>query len=144
MRASSGWPAFAAGSATRGEQACSTSPAAAPGRRSNTNYLLSTDTAIPILSASSAASFSNTRSGWVVGAGYEYMINPNWIVRGEYLHYGFNNGSNVNPIFASCFGFAAASTCGSNVTRSNDSIDVVRLGLSYKFGGYAAAPVAYK
>jgi hypothetical protein len=46
--------------------------------------------------------------------------------------------------FCRCFGFAAASTCGSNVTRSNDSIDVVRLGLSYKFGGYAAAPVAYK
>jgi outer membrane immunogenic protein len=110
----------------------------------NTNYLLSTDTAGGVFAESSAASFSNTRSGYVVGAGYEYMINPNWIVRGEYLHYGFNSGSNINPIFVACAVGGAAGVCGSNVTRNNDNIDVVRLGLSYKFGGYAAAPAFYK
>jgi outer membrane immunogenic protein len=105
----------------------------------NTNYLLSTDTGIG--SESAAASFSNTRSGWVVGAGYEYMINPNWIVRGEYLHYGFNSGSNINPIFVACGVAGPGAVCGTNVTRNNDN---VRLGLSYKFGGYGAAPAFYR
>ena len=37
------------------------------------------------------ATFNNstTVSGWVAGAGYEWMIAPNWALRGEYLYYGF-------------------------------------------------------
>ena len=62
----------------------------------NTNLLVNTNTAVAG-SAASAASFSTAKSGWVVGAGYEWMITPNWIVRGEYLHYGFNGGD-INPV----------------------------------------------
>jgi outer membrane immunogenic protein len=60
-----------------------------------TNVLLSTDTAAGTFATSSAASFTNTRSGYAVGAGYEWMINPNWIARVEYLHYGFSGGGNT-------------------------------------------------
>ena len=38
-------------------------------------------------------STSSTRSGYVVGAGYEWMIAPNWALRGEYLYYGFTSGA---------------------------------------------------
>ena len=102
----------------------------------NTNLLVNTNTAVAG-SAASAASFSTAKSGWVVGAGYEWMITPNWIVRGEYLHYGFNGGD-INPVSVACGGLGPAAVCGVNVSSSNDHIDVVRLGLSYKFG-YAAA-----
>ena len=65
------------------------------------------------------------------------MITPNWIVRGEYLHYGFNSGD-ITPVSVPC-GFAGPAVCGVNVSSSNNNIDVVRLGLSYKFGYTAAA-----
>ena len=102
----------------------------------NNNLLVSTNTNVAG-AAASAASFSTTRSGWVVGAGYEWMITPNWIVRAEYLHYGFKGGD-FNPVSVPC-GFAPGNVCGVNVSSSNNNIDVVRLGLSYKFG-YATAP----
>jgi outer membrane immunogenic protein len=99
------------------------------------SYLLSTDTArVDVYSASSGASITTTRSGWVVGGGWEWMINPNWIARLEYLHYDFSNSSSTVSIPVTCAGFAAGSTCGSNATSSNNSIDAVRVGLSYKFG----------
>jgi outer membrane immunogenic protein len=107
----------------------------------NNNLLVSTNTNVAG-AAASAASFSTTKSGWVIGAGYEWMITPNWIVRGEYLHYGFNGGD-ITPVSVPC-GFGGPAVCGVNVSSSNDHIDVVRLGLSYKFGGYAARPVAYR
>ncbi len=107
----------------------------------NNNLLVSTNTNVAG-AAASAASFSTTKSGWVIGAGYEWMITPNWIVRGEYLHYGFNGGD-ITPVSVPC-GFGGPAVCGVNVSSSNDHIDVVRLGLSYKFGGYAAGPVAYR
>jgi outer membrane immunogenic protein len=99
------------------------------------SYLLSTDTAlVSVFSASSGASVTTTRSGWVVGGGWEWMINSNWIARLEYLHYDFSNSSSTVSIPVTCAGFAAGSTCGSNATSSNNSIDAVRVGLSYKFG----------
>jgi outer membrane immunogenic protein len=102
----------------------------------NDNLLVSTNTNVAG-AAASAASFSTTKSGWVIGAGYEWMITPNWIVRGEYLHYGFNSGD-ITPVSVPC-GFAGPAVCGVNVSSSNNNIDVVRLGLSYKFGYTAAA-----
>ena len=99
------------------------------------NYLLSTDTAaVSVFSASSGASVTTTRSGWVVGGGWEWMINSNWIARLEYLHYGFDNASSTVAIPVTCAAFSATSTCGSNATSSNNGIDAVRVGLSYKFG----------
>ncbi len=99
------------------------------------SYLLSTDTAASsVYSASSGTSVTTTRSGWVVGGGWEWMINSNWIARLEYLHYGFDNASSTVAIPVTCAGFAAGSACGSNATSSNNAIDAVRVGLSYKFG----------
>src|SRR5579862_391633 len=99
------------------------------------SYLLSTDTAASsVYSASAGASATTTRSGWVVGGGWEWMITSNWMARLEYLHYGFNNSSSTLSIPVTCAGFAVGSACSSNVTSSNNGIDAVRVGLSYKFG----------
>jgi outer membrane immunogenic protein len=69
------------------------------------------------------------KSGWIVGAGAEYMITPNWTVRGEYLYYDlgttrvvglpFNQGP--NPPFGAD---------GLYATRGS----IARVGLNYKFG----------
>jgi outer membrane immunogenic protein len=107
-----------------------------------TSVLVSADTAPGIFSESAAASFSNTRSGWVIGAGYEWMIAPSWVVRGEYLHYDFRDDIN-NPILLSCRSLGPAGACGVNVTASNNRMDVLRLGLSYKFD-HVAIPGVFK
>lgn len=80
------------------------------------------------------------RFGWVAGAGAEAKLpGSNWIGRIEYLHYDFGavdqmgSRSGNFPFFAP---FAERS--------SRQSYDIVRAGLSYKFGTLAAAnPVPY-
>ena len=96
---------------------------------------------------SAAASFSETRSGWTIGAGYEAMIAPNWSVRGEYLYYKFDGGSSVTvPVIAS-----SGLIFGTATYAFNDlDIHTLRLGVNYKFGqrddgalrAYAAASSA--
>jgi len=92
-----------------------------------TNVMISTDTDPAVFSQSATGSFTSTKSGFVVGGGYEWMINPKWTVRGEYLYYGFNGGSTNAINIPDCSG------CGVNVTTGNNNISVVRLGVNYLF-----------
>ena len=77
------------------------------------------------------------RFGWVAGAGIEAMLpGGNWIGRLEYLHYGF--GTVQGAAIETVAGVSTVSTAG------NHGIDVLRAGLSYKFGEPAAVvPVRY-
>ncbi len=97
----------------------------------HTNVLLSADTSAGVFSQSAAGSFNHTYSGWVAGLGYERMITANWIVRAEYLHYGFQ-GTSTNALPIAC-PLLAGLTCGQNIASSGNRVDVGRLGLSYKF-----------
>jgi outer membrane immunogenic protein len=84
----------------------------------------------PVNEFSSTTSLSRTASGWVAGGGAEAMVWSNWLVRLEYLDYG---------------GFDSTSTVHLTPSISHDphpfniysygtsSIQVLRLGLSYKF-----------
>jgi outer membrane immunogenic protein len=93
------------------------------------------------------ASFTNTRTGWTVGGGYEMMIGGNWSVRGEYLYYSFHNAAATVPAVVSSPFFGPFGTV--TYAPSNLNIHVVRLGLDYKFGAGAAdagvgpGPLAY-
>jgi outer membrane immunogenic protein len=98
----------------------------------HSTVLLSTDTLANVFSTSATTSFNTTKSGWVAGLGYERMIANDWIVRAEYLHYGFN-GSSTTPLPITCTFFGAAGVCGQNILNGNNHADVVRLGVSYKF-----------
>jgi outer membrane immunogenic protein len=74
--------------------------------------------------AVASSSFTNTRSGWTIGGGYEWMIAPNWMVRAEYLYYGFSGTvNNVTPILGG----------GVSHSWSNTNTSVARIGLNYKF-----------
>jgi outer membrane immunogenic protein len=70
-------------------------------------------------------SVSTTRSGYVIGGGYEYMINPNWLVRAEYLYYGFNG-----PVTGSNSFLVLPAVVTANAGNFNTSI--ARIGISYK------------
>jgi opacity protein-like surface antigen len=63
------------------------------------------------------------RFGWVAGAGVETRLwDSNWLARIEYLHFDFrDSGNSISTEFGSS-------------TSDNLTVDVVRAGLSYKFG----------
>jgi outer membrane immunogenic protein len=69
---------------------------------------------------STSDSFSNTRTGWTVGAGIEYMFTPNWIGRGEFLYAAFNDNTVNFP------------NTGYSSTISHDLM-IGRIGLAYKW-----------
>lgn len=61
-----------------------------------------------------------TLTGWTVGGGLEYMLNPNWIARLEYLYENFGD---VNVPFG----------LGQIGTLDLKDVNKVRVGISYKF-----------
>jgi outer membrane immunogenic protein len=100
-------------------------------------------------SSFSVASFTDTRAGWVLGAGVEHAFANNWIVRLEYLYsdYGTaHNGTAISfPVGVAnqmCVA-GAPSVAGPAVITAGCSLDsrlttqVLRVGVSYKFGPVA-------
>jgi outer membrane immunogenic protein len=79
------------------------------------------------------AEFLTHKTGWVAGGGIERMFGQNWIIRAEYLHADFGNLSHTLFLPSlNCFNFG---TCGLSWSR-NLHFDIVRAGVSYKFGGF--------
>lgn len=74
-----------------------------------------------------STSFSNTSDGFVVGGGLEWAMTHNWSLRAEYLYYRLGNGASatVTP--------AAFPAVPSSFSWNRTSVDVARVGLSYKF-----------
>ncbi|QGM97590.1 outer membrane protein [Methylocystis parvus] len=82
--------------------------------------------------SANANGYSNTRTGWTVGGGAEWLFMPNWSAKVEYLYtdlsgsgstgaWGWNWGYNRHPNF-----------------------HIVRAGVNYHFNWGAAAPVVAK
>jgi len=91
--------------------------------------------------ASGTATFKNESSidtfGWVAGVGAETRISgSNWLARLEYLHYDFATSEVSGTVVAPNGTFTQAA--------GHHGVDIVRAGVSYKFGEQqAAAPVRY-
>jgi outer membrane immunogenic protein len=104
----------------------------------------STVRTVPASSQSFSDRTPRDKFGWVAGVGVEAMLgSPNWIGRVEYLHYDLGQIQTATTSTATGQP-SVISTAGSQ------TIDVVRAGVSYKFGEparlapvpYAKAPVA--
>ena len=65
-----------------------------------------------------------TRSGWVIGGGLEYLIAPNWSVFAEYNHMDFGTQT-LNTQDA--FGFIEP-------IRVSRRIDTAMVGVNFRFG----------
>jgi outer membrane immunogenic protein len=89
----------------------------------------------PAGTTSSSDDTASSRFGWVAGGGVEAKLpGSNWIGRLEYLHYGFG-AANVSRL-------NTTNTSLSRRLAGDHHFDIVRAGLSYKFGDpSAAAPV---
>jgi len=70
---------------------------------------------------------SDTRTGWTVGAGYEYALGYGWSIKGEYLYVKFDDYQTFNiPTFGGT---------GFNIAPRNNKLNdnIFRAGMNYKF-----------
>ena len=73
--------------------------------------------------------------GWSLGGGLEWAFTNNVSLKIEYLHSQFDRGNNLFVTSTSSYnGYAFRNDNGT------DSIDVVRFGINYRFGGPTPAP----
>jgi outer membrane immunogenic protein len=89
--------------------------------------------------AVSVATFAGTgvgtQFGWVAGVGGETKIyNSNWLFRIEYLHYDFGDQGGLNATGITNTN-PGTTTSFTSLTTGHLTAEVVRAGLSYKFGG---------
>ena len=80
---------------------------------------------------STAISQSDTRVGWTVGGGLEWMFAPRWSVKGEYLYYDLGTVT-----FNQTLGVAAVGIPRIGMAIQSDAHykgNIVRAGVNYKF-----------
>ena len=73
---------------------------------------------------------SNTRTGWTVGAGWEYTLGYGWSIKGEYLYVKFDDYTTfTTPPFGGA---------GGNIAPRNVKLydNIIRAGMNYKIGWY--------
>jgi len=81
--------------------------------------------------------FNGTATGYALGGGLEYKLNPAWSVKLEYQYLNFGHND------ATLAGVSACTLAG--VVCREDAFHTVRLGLNYKFGDpWGKAPVVAK
>jgi outer membrane immunogenic protein len=75
---------------------------------------------------------SETRTGFVLGAGAEYAVAKNWTVRAEYLHYDLGKSSQRYDITSrvDATGFMANASA---LAKTDWTVNMVRIGLNYRF-----------
>src|SRR6516225_3573540 len=73
---------------------------------------------------------SNTRTGWTVGAGWEYTLRYGWSIQGEHLYVKFDDYTTfTTPPFGGA---------GGNIAPRNVKLydNIIRAGMNYKIGWY--------
>ena len=105
-----------------------------------------------------SAAFSDTRVGWTVGGGLEWMFMPNWSAKVEYLYYDLGsvalNGAPMaslgTGVFVTTPGLAygmppgAVAFATSATARARFNGHIVRAGVNYHFNFGAPAAVLAK
>jgi outer membrane immunogenic protein len=83
----------------------------------------------------SVTSKPDWRFGWAAGGGVEArLFDSNWLARLEYLHYDFGDSGSFSNTTSEVY-FVGGGYEPSSFTSGHLTVDVVRAGLSYKFGG---------
>ncbi|THD47767.1 MAG: porin family protein [Bradyrhizobium sp.] len=86
----------------------------------------------PTPPGSAAGSFSQTKVGWVVGAGVEAALGGGWTGKLEYLYMDLGGFDNV-------FASTVPNFSGTFLASSRVTDNIVRVGLNYRFGSAVVA-----
>ncbi|HXW70299.1 MAG TPA: outer membrane beta-barrel protein [Methylocella sp.] len=87
---------------------------------------------------SASSIFSNTRTGWTVGAGVDYALDDKWSVFAEYRYTGFGTYSSSGLTAEGFITAPALTNALLNVHRTLNQSQV-QVGFSYNFGNYTPA-----
>jgi opacity protein-like surface antigen len=90
-------------------------------------------------------SFADTRVGWTVGGGLEWLFAPNWSVKAEYLYYDLGSAQWTSGPALTTLSFGLpAPTISAIATQSQTRFDghVARVGLNYHFNGAAGSDIS--
>jgi outer membrane immunogenic protein len=86
-----------------------------------------------------------TRVGWTVGGGLEWMFMPNWSLKGEYLYYDLGSLAwNNTPIVHDDRETAGAQVINNSSTSMSFNGHIVRAGINYHFNVGDLATVVAK
>jgi outer membrane immunogenic protein len=88
---------------------------------------------------STLVSNNSSRTGWVLGAGIEWMFAPNWSLKGEYQYIDLGSVTNAAAVsLITDNSLATFETEGATaIRRVNENFNTVRIGVNYHFGGPA-------
>jgi len=75
-----------------------------------------------------ASSHTDTKAGWTVGGGAEYLHGPHWLLRAEALYVDLGSETHTDV-----FAFPGGAV-GREIVKWDDQFWIARLGLAYKFG----------
>ena len=98
---------------------------------------LRASTSTTVATATTAVTWSDTRVGSTVGAGWETEIAPRWKVRGEYRYTDFGSYTKTFGLTTRCTGSSAAASSCTGTPSSSVSIDLkesfhtFRVGLAF-------------
>jgi outer membrane immunogenic protein len=92
--------------------------------------------------ATGADSLSDTRVGYSVGGGLEWLFLPHWSAKAEYLYYDLGKATTSGASFAYTNGAGAQNSWAQSSARFDGH--VVRAGINYHFNVFDAAPSAAK
>ena len=81
-----------------------------------------------------SSTVSDTRTGWMIGAGFEQALADNWTWKAEYNYMDFGS----DDVVLTTAGLGTTAT-----TDTDTNVHVVKLGFNYRFG-YGKAPVVAK
>jgi outer membrane immunogenic protein len=84
----------------------------------------------------------NFNVGWTAGGGAEWMMAPNWSIKGEALYYDLGNTSVSNVTYLG--GNAGRNPVGGSTTRAYYQGVIARAGVNYHFNFANVAPVVAK
>ena len=90
----------------------------------------------------SYGNYSQTRAGWVVGGGLEWMFMPNWSLKAEYLHYDL--GRATYGMGGLAFNDPDLLYASSPVASTRFNGNIARVGINYHFSFAAPAPLVAK
>jgi len=75
----------------------------------------------------SLSTSSNTVSGWLLGAGVEWALTPNWTVKAEYDYLGLGSRTVTIP------GTVIPVLAGDTFTNGSRNVQMVKIGFNYLF-----------
>lgn len=103
--------------------------------------------AASVLPSFGSGAFADTRVGWTVGGGLEWLFWPNWSAKVEYLYYDLGSVNySISPLVANTVFLPPIDLFGSIYPSSSTRFDghIVRAGLNYHFNWGAPAPTVAK